>query len=84
MSLETARLVSGFLDLVFWIVLVRVLLSWVVRDPANPVARFLGTLTDPLLQPLSRVFTFGGLDFSPMILLFGLRFVQRMILQGAM
>lgn len=83
MSYETARFLSGFIDVVFWIVLVRVLLSWVIRDPSNPIARFVGTLTDPLLSPLSRVLTFGGIDFSPMVVLIGLRMVQRMILQGA-
>lgn len=83
MSPQTAQLVAGFLNLVFWIILARVLLSWFVRDPSNPLVRFLGGLTDPLLQPLSRVLTFGGMDFSPMVVLFGLRIVQRAILQGA-
>lgn len=83
MSMQTAQMLSGFITLVYWIVIVRVLLSWVVRDPANPLVRLLGTLTDPLMRPLSRVMTFGGLDLSPMVVILGLSFLRRLILQSA-
>jgi len=83
MSMQTAQMLSGFITLVYWIVIVRVLLSWVVRDPENPLVRLLGTLTDPLMRPLSRVMTFGGLDLSPMVVILGLSFLKRLILQSA-
>lgn len=82
MSPQTAGMLSGFLSLVSWIVIVRVLLSWVVRDPANPLVRLLGTLTDPWMRPLSRVMTFGGLDLSPMVVILGINFLKRLILQS--
>lgn len=83
MSPQTAQLLSGFLTLVYWIVIARVLLSWVVRDPSNPLVRLLGTLTDPLMRPLSRVMTFGGLDLSPMVVIVGINLLRRVILQSA-
>lgn len=77
MSPELAAMLARFLDLVFWVVIVRVLLSWVVRDPANPLVRFFGTLTDPWMRPLSRHLTFGGIDLSPMVVLIAIRALQR-------
>ncbi|WP_373044669.1 YggT family protein [Vulgatibacter sp.] len=75
-------MVAQFLNLVWIVVLVRVILSWVVRDPENPLVRFVGTLTDPWMRPLSRHLTFGGLDLSPMVVLIGIRVVQRMLLSA--
>ncbi|HWV39481.1 MAG TPA: YggT family protein [Vulgatibacter sp.] len=83
MSTQTALMLSGFLTLVYWIVIARVLLSWVVRDPSNPLVRLLGTLTDPLMKPLSGVMTFGGLDLSPMVVILGISFLKRLILKSA-
>ncbi len=84
MSVETALLVAQFLNFVSWVVIARVLLSWVVRDPANPLVRLLGGLTDPLMRPLSRILTFGGLDLSPMIVILGLSMARRLVLSSAL
>jgi YggT family protein len=62
-----------------YVVLARVLISWFIRDPSNPVYRFLSTLTDPLMNPLSRVLTFGGIDLSPIVVFMGIQFLQRYI-----
>lgn len=55
-----------------WVVIIRVLLSWVNPDPWNPIVRMLNGMTDPLLEPIRRK-TFGmmgmGIDLSPVILL---------------
>lgn len=83
MSPQLADMLARFLQLVWWIVLIRVLLSWFVRDPANPVMRFVSTLTDPLMRPLSRYLTFGGLDLSPIVILLLIRTVQRGLLAAA-
>ncbi|WP_050724685.1 YggT family protein [Vulgatibacter incomptus] len=83
MNPETILLIARFLDLVSWLVILRVILSWVIRDPANPIARLLGTLTDPLLRPLSRVLTFGGLDLAPMAFLLVLGVIKRLLLEQA-
>lgn len=80
MSPEMALMLASFLKVVWWVIFARVILSWVIRDPANPIARFLSTLTDPLLAPLSRVMTFGGMDFSPMLVLFAIGALQRVLI----
>lgn len=76
------QMLAAFLNLVWWLIFIRVILSWVIRDPTNPVASLLGTLTDPLLRPLSRVLTFQGMDFSPMLVLIVLGAVRRALLVG--
>ena len=55
----------------FWIVIARVVLSWVSPDPFNPIVRFIYRATEPVLRPIrDRLPTAGtGLDLSPMIVM---------------
>ena len=50
------------------IVLGRVLISWVIRDPQNPIYRFFYVLTEFILGPIRSVLPNSFLDFSPIIL----------------
>jgi YggT family protein len=44
----------------------------------NPITRFLIEITEPILAPVRRIVpSAGGLDLSPMIVLFGLFLLQR-------
>jgi len=56
-------------NIYIWIIVARVLLSWVSPNPYTPVMRFLIKITDPLLLWARRVIplTLGGLDFSPIL-----------------
>ncbi|PLX84175.1 MAG: YggT family protein [Desulfuromonas sp.] len=74
-------------DLVFtlyvFIVVARAVISWVNPDPYNPIVRFLHNATDPVLDRMRRVLPlqFGGMDFSPIVLLIGLSVLKQVILQ---
>ena len=65
----------------------RVLLSWFPLNPNGAmatVAGFLITVTDPVMKRVQRILPaarFGGmaLDFSPMIVIFGIFFLQRIL-----
>ncbi|MBN1875774.1 MAG: YggT family protein [Anaerolineae bacterium] len=60
--------------------LVRILFEWIRVPYSSRVMRFLWDITEPLLAPIRRVLpTFGGLDFSPLIVFFLLNFVQRLV-----
>jgi len=74
--------VTGLIDFLLtayiWIIIGRTVISWVNADPYNPIVRFLVEVTEP---PLSRIRRFlpmsmGGIDFSPMILIMGVMFLQ--------
>ena len=67
-------LIGRLIDLYSLVVLAAVIMSWVRIDPRQPLAMIVSSLTDPVLGPLRRVLPpMGGLDFSPMVLLFGLQ-----------
>lgn len=67
--------VAGILQIAlwayFWVIIARVVLSWVNPDTFNPIVRFIYRATEPVLRPIRhRLPTAGtGLDLSPMIVL---------------
>ncbi len=70
----------GYLfQLLFWLVLVTVLLSWFM-DPYHPVRRALDSVVDPMLAPIRRILPpIAGLDFSPFVLLILVQLLPRII-----
>ncbi len=53
-----------------FVLLARVLISWVRVDPYNPVVQFLFQITEPVLAPIRRALPQTmGIDFSPLIAL---------------
>ena len=67
-----------------WIVIIRALISWVNPDPYNPIVRFLHAATDPVLYRIRRLMpsSFGGIDFSPILVIAGLIFLERFLVQS--
>jgi YggT family protein len=62
------------------VVLLAVIASWLKLAPEHPLVRVTSALTEPLLTPIRRVIpSMGGLDFSPMVLLFALRLAARFV-----
>lgn len=62
------------------IIIVRVVLSWISHNPYHPIIRFVYQVTEPPLYQIRRyVPTFGGLDFSPVILIFGVLIVESIL-----
>jgi YggT family protein len=67
------------------LIFIRVAFSWVSRDFGNPIYRFTFQLTEPILRPVRNLLPSGGmgLDFSPMIVSFGLLMVGQLVSQLA-
>lgn len=79
---EIGRLISGLLWLYSLVVIVAVLVTWVNADPWNPIVRFLRKATEPAFARIRRWIPFvviGGLDLSPLVLLVGIRILDRVI-----
>ena len=73
------------LDLYSLVVFAAVIVSWVQLPPNHVIVSVLGGLTEPLLAPIRRVLPeMGGLDLSPLVLLFGLRIVRGVLLSAAL
>ncbi len=73
-----AQLIDFVLTVYTWIIIGRVIISWVNADPYNPIVRFLYEATEPLLSRIRRILplSMGGIDFSPLILIMGIMFLQ--------
>lgn len=77
-----AIIVEFVLSAYIWIILARAVLSWVNANPYSPfvrsLIRFIYDITDPLLQRIRRwmPFTSAGIDFSPVILILAVTFLQ--------
>jgi YggT family protein len=76
-----AQMANMIITIYVYIVIARAIISWVNPDPYNPIVRFLHSATDPVLYRIRRVIplNFGGLDLSPIVLLFSLFIIQRFI-----
>jgi len=67
-----------------WIVIARVVISWVNADPYNPIVRAIVSVTEPVLYRIRRslpVFG-GGFDFSPLIVWAGIIFLQTFLVRS--
>jgi YggT family protein len=73
-----AGVLSFVLNLYMWLIIARAIVSWVNADPYNPIVRFLYNSTEPLLQRVRRAIPFfpGGLDFSPLIIIAAIYFLD--------
>ena len=73
-ALTTAlQLVSLTINLFTFAVLLRVILSWISHDPANPAVQILHTMSEPILRPFRRLIPpVGGFDISPVFAIIGL------------
>ncbi|MBA3007889.1 MAG: YggT family protein [Proteobacteria bacterium] len=73
-----AQLIDFLLSAYMWVVIGRAVISWVNADPYNPVVRFLYDITEPLLSRIRQwiPISMGGIDFSPMILIMVIMFLQ--------
>ncbi len=82
--LAFAQVVDLVISLYTFIIIGRVLISWVNPDPYNPIVRFLHNATDPVLDRIRRAvpLVFGGFDLTPIVVLVALTFLQRVIKAG--
>ena len=76
---------SWILDVYVWVIIAAALITWVSPDPRNPIVMFLRQVTEPVLAPVRRLlppWKTGGLDFSPLIVIIAIQFVERVIFRA--
>ncbi len=76
--ITVASLLSSVLQIYLYVVIISAVMSWIEPNPYNPIVRVIYSLTEPVFDWVRRrmpVF-FGGLDFSPMIVMLAIWFVQ--------
>ncbi|MDZ7725668.1 MAG: YggT family protein [candidate division KSB1 bacterium] len=68
------------LTLYMYIIIIRAVMSWINPNPYNGFVRFIHQITDPVLGWVRRyVPPIGGLDLSPLIVIFALIFLDRFL-----
>lgn len=78
-----AKIINIALTFYMWIIIGRAVISWVNPDPYNPIVRFLNSVTEPVLYPIRRRLPFlGGFDFSPIIVILAIVFIQTFLVQS--
>ena len=71
-----ARVAELLLSILYWLILIRALVSWVNPDPFNPLVQFLNRTTEPILQPIRRLLPPMGIDISPIIAFLAIIFLK--------
>jgi len=77
-----ASVVGILLTIMYWLILIRALISWVNPDPFNPIVQFLMRVTEPILEPIRRLLPPLPLDISPIIAFFIIIFLQRFLVSS--
>lgn len=79
-----ATVLQIVLTVYMWVIIAQAVLSWVNPDPYNPIVRFIRQVTDPVLSQIRRRIptVFGGIDFSPIIVLLGIIFLQEFLVKS--
>jgi YggT family protein len=74
--------VLDYVLVIFMIITIaRAVLSWVSPDPYNPIVRFIHNVTEPILYQIRKrlPLMFGGMDFSPIVVILIIIFLQRFV-----
>jgi YggT family protein len=76
--------IAKLLDMSFWIIIIAIfmqaILSWFMPQHGHPATVLLADLTRPVLRPIRNLLpAMGGMDFSPIVALIALNFLQRLV-----
>lgn len=73
------EVLNFLLDLMFWLIIIRVILSWVVQS-YNPNLAIFYQLTSPILHFFQRLIPpIGGLDISPIFAILAIKLTQILV-----
>lgn len=77
------QIITKAFEVLNWLIIIRVLLSWIRHDPSHPVIKFIYEVTEPILAPFRKMIPSRPgmpIDFSPFLAILAIQFVQSIIL----
>jgi len=79
-----AQVLDVAINVLWWLVIIRALISWVNPDPYNPIVQFLYKTTDPFLSPFRRIVPPHrlGIDLSPIFVIVLLLFLRHFLINS--
>ena len=82
--IATAQVLDFLLWAYQWILIARVVISWIDADPYNPIVRFIYNLTEPVLERVRERLPLiaAGFDLSPLVVWLAIWFIKRFLVQS--
>lgn len=81
MLLAIPELIALIINIFLFAIIIQVIISWINPGTYNPVVGLINSLTAPLIDPVRRRMPdFGGLDFSPMVVIIGLVLLEMLLI----
>jgi len=79
---QTIFFISGLLQLYLYVVIIAAIITWIEPNPYNPIVRFLYSVTEPVFDWVREHLpvVFGGLDLSPIVVIFAIEIIQTVLL----
>lgn len=74
------RLILAVCDVATWLIIARVILSWVNPNPSNEILRMINRVTEPLLRLLRPLVPLRGIDLSPILALLLIQLLRRLVI----
>lgn len=76
-----AELVSLFLNVFVFCIIIQVIISWVNPGAQNPALALVNALAEPVLRPARRIIRpIGGIDLSPLAVLLVLQLIKMLVI----
>ena len=75
-----AHLFNMIFNVLYFLLVIRIILSWFGVNPYNDIVQILYKITDPILAPFRRLpLQIGMIDFSPMLAFMALWFLRSFV-----
>jgi len=76
-----AYLFNMIFNILYFLLVIRIVLSWFDVNPYNDIVRIIFGITDTILAPFKRLpLQVGAIDFSPIVAFFVLWFLRNFII----
>ncbi len=82
-----AQAVNLFFRVLYYMIFIRIIMSWFIRDPRNKFYMTLVNLTDPILLPFrhlsNRIFAGRNMmiDISPLLAIIALQLINNIVIR---
>jgi YggT family protein len=83
--IQAMAIILGYvIEIMWWLIIIRALLSWVNPDPYNQIVQFIERATEPVLAPFRRLIPSYkiGIDLSPLAAILFLYFLKIFVVQS--